>query len=366
MPPLGTGRRAGKGKGGKGGGTDEIAPHDLRNKLNGQGRGAQAGGRGGGGNYGNNLARGQYFAEMITFAGRADQFVMTQQTFVPASVYGHFSPSDFREGCVIRGRRIPSNDDKASAWRCVQVEAVSAAAEQQRQQQQQDKVRNNARHAGGGRSGSGQATGTSFSEMVTFAGRSDVFVIAGRDTYIPANLFVAWRPVHEGDRIQGTRVANSAGSSKWRATSVQNVTRAAAPAPSAHESWLESSGALLARIEREYASGAGRRAGSSGDPSHRGSVSCQEPSSTAWEVEVELEEERVHLPATASSTSSSATRHAVAKREAESLLRLALMELRALPPAQLKTHQRGLQSPPDPQAPSTSNKLVEVEAAFLY
>ena len=34
MPPLGTGRRAGKGKGGKGGGKGEIAhARDLRNKL---------------------------------------------------------------------------------------------------------------------------------------------------------------------------------------------------------------------------------------------------------------------------------------------------------------------------------------------
>ena len=296
---------------------------------------------------------------MITFAGRADQFVMTQQTFVPASVYGHFSHSDFREGGVIRGRRIPSNDDKASAWRCVQVEAVSDAALQQRQQQQQDKVRNHARHASGGRSGSGQATGTSFSEMVTFAGRSDVFVIAGRDTYIPANLFVAWRPVHEGDRIEGTRVANSAGSSKWRATSVQNE-RAAAPAPSAHESWLESSGALLARIEREYASGAGRRA------EHLATLLSEAPN------RARAERRSVgggggggarSSPATASSTSSSATRHAVAKRE-ENAPATRAHGAAGAPLTQLKTHQRGLQSPPDPQAPSTSNKLVEGRPRF--
>ena len=48
-------------------------------------------------------------------------------------------------------------------------------------------------------------------------------VIVGRDTYVPAHLYAAWRPLHESDRIDGTRVANSnGGKSKWRATSVNS------------------------------------------------------------------------------------------------------------------------------------------------
>ena len=181
------------------------------------------------------------FAEAITFSGRSEQFVIANDTFVSASLYEQ--STELREGSIVRGLRVLGNDGKASKWRCVQIDAIDSPPVQEK--------RGMGRGGRGGRGGGSSAGGLPFSELVTYAGRSDVFAIAGRETYVPAGLYAAWRPVYEGDRLEGSRVPNSGGSSKWRAVTVRSVQRAEAPALSAHDSWLESSQELLARIERE-------------------------------------------------------------------------------------------------------------------
>ena len=98
------------------------------------------------------------------------------------------------------------------------------------------------------------AAGEDFEAVVSYAGQGDVFIIAGKDTYVPVELYASWRPVHEGDRLRGARVANRGGSSKWRAVSVAAVLRDEGPAPSPMDAWFESSQALLDRVSTVGAS----------------------------------------------------------------------------------------------------------------
>jgi hypothetical protein len=78
-------------------------------------------------------------------------------------------------------------------------------------------------------------------------------VIAG-NTFVPAALVAAWKPVYEGDRLEGSRVLNSGGSSKWRAVRVLSLTRSLGPPLSPHEAWLANARELLAQVGRPDAS----------------------------------------------------------------------------------------------------------------
>ena len=104
-------------------------------------------------------------------------------------------------------------------------------------------------HGGGGASSRGEP----FSQLITYAGRSESFVIA-RDTFVPAGLVARWKPVFEGDRLIGTRAPNTEGnksSNKWRAVSILRVERDAGPPVKPQDAWLDESASLLAQIEEE-------------------------------------------------------------------------------------------------------------------
>ena len=156
---------------------------------------------------------GEQFAESLTFCGRSESFIVAGNTFIPAKVYERFhsEPGLLLEGAVVHGQRVPNEAGKGSKWRAVRIDSIEPPQTTPRQRRE--------RGTGCGRSG---ASGDAFSELVTFAGRSEQFVVAGGNTYVPSALYATWRPIYERDRIEGTRVANSGGgSSKWRATSVR-------------------------------------------------------------------------------------------------------------------------------------------------
>lgn len=72
-----------------------------------------------------------------------------------------------------------------------------------------------------------QKSGEPFAEPITFAGRSDDFVIA-KDTFIPCAVYEAFHEpseLVEGAIVRGLRVSNEASgkSSKWRATRVDGI-----------------------------------------------------------------------------------------------------------------------------------------------
>ena len=183
---------------------------------------------------------------------------------------------------------------------------------------------------------------------MTFAGRADVFVIVGRDTYVPVHLYESWRPVHIGDRLDGSRVLNQGGNSKWRATAVARVQRAEGPPPSAHEAWLQRSQDLLGRIERERA----------GPDSSQSSAKPSSDIATAGLEGATDDDSSIH----------GAARAASARREAEMLIELALIELRALPEpsapplrptsSRVECHEAAMSA--------AASGAPDVQAAFLY
>ena len=183
------------------------------------------------------------FSSRITFAGRAGQYLIAGQTWVKASLYAHLDPALLVEGALISGQRIlreqrspaDASRRKQCKWSATVITACVHAPEP---------------------AADAAAAKQPFSEVVTFARRSDQFVIAG-GTYVPARLLDRFRPIYEGDRLTGSRVrqVGSSSSSKWRAVSVDGVVRPDAPNDrwSRHEAWFAEVDAVLGRIARERA-----------------------------------------------------------------------------------------------------------------
>lgn len=137
---------------------------------------------------------GEPFAECVSFAGRREDFVIAMDTFIPAACYeAFFELSALVEGARVRGLRVSSTTGKCK-WRAVRVEGIDAPS-------------SSGRGRGGGSATAGG--GEPFSAVVSYAGRAEQFVIAGGSTYVPAMLIAAWKPVFEGDTLEGRRVANS-------------------------------------------------------------------------------------------------------------------------------------------------------------
>ena len=180
------------------------------------------------------------FSERITFAGRANDFVVARDTWVAARLYANWPSEVLVEGAIISGTRIENVDGTKCKWRASKVASIDRPAVNGIQARSLD--------------GS-----IPFAERVTYAGRAAQFVIVGGDTYVGAQLLAPWSTVHAGDRLRGTRVRNESvrngggGSSKWRATSVCHVERDQVPPPKQHEALLDSAEALLSSIERRRA-----------------------------------------------------------------------------------------------------------------
>ena len=261
---------------------------------------------------------GEPFAEPITFAGRSDDFLIAKDTYISCMLYEAFHvPSELVEGAVVHGLRVLNEGKGSSKWRATRVERIDAPSPTER--------RNASRgaHRGGGGS---PTSGEPFDDVVTYAGRAEQFIIC-RDTFVPSQIFAAWRPIFEGDRLIGRRVLNSGGSSKWRAVCISAVRRAEGPTLSPHEAWLERSHALLARV-------------------HASDTSAGAPSADA--------DESPTGGAPDDSTAGAATTHAeaekraaAAKAEAMILLDLADLEWQAMSAAQ-PSHKKSATHVPAP------------------
>ena len=165
-------------------------------------------------------ASGEAFSEAVTFAGRVDEFVVCgNETFVPSSRYANLK-SQVGVGVVLTGVREANTRGK-SKWVAT---SISGAAP-----------------------GSG---GETFTELVSYAGRSAQFVVAG-DTFVPVSAYAKFLPVYEGDRLSGRRVPDTNGNKRWRAVSVDEVTRAAGAAASGQACWIHRSHELLTAIAHE-------------------------------------------------------------------------------------------------------------------
>ena len=232
--------------GGKGGKGKRGEVDHAKGNVGGRGQGGSGRSSNGGGE--SSGVSGDPFSSPITFASKADSFVIAGDTFVPAQLY---DPTKIIAGAIVRGVRVKSEAAGANRcrFRCIRIDGI-------------DTPHPSSTGPANGRSstrndGKRPPAGTPFSEVVTFAGRSDNFVIAGRETFVPAQLYSAWRPVFEGDRLEGSRVVNAHGSSKYKAVSVRHVQRAEGPGLSPHEAWLERGQELLALLQEEAAADAG-------------------------------------------------------------------------------------------------------------
>ena len=263
----------GKGGGGKGGGGKGAGGGRGGGKGKGEiyeYSGGKGGGRGKGGGSSSYITKqpsGEPFSAAITFNGKVDDFLVAGDTFIPAALYEAFHlPSELVEGAIMHGLRVPNIAGKASKWRASRIERVEPPPPPTRQQ-----LRQQQRMAGQRQSGNATA-GEAFSELVTYAGRAETFVVAGGSTFVPSSLLTnpLWKPIFEGDRIIGRRTLNSGGSSKWKACFVGNVIRAEGPPLSKHDAWLESSQQLLSRIQRERSNTDGNNGASSSEPTGHG------------------------------------------------------------------------------------------------
>ena len=79
----------------------------------------------------------------------------------------------------MHGLRVPNIAGKASKWRAPRIERVEPPPPPTRQQ-----LRQQQRMAGQRQSGNATA-GEAFSELVTYAGRAETFVVAGGSTLCP-------------------------------------------------------------------------------------------------------------------------------------------------------------------------------------
>jgi len=211
----------GSGRGGRSGGAD--AP--SRGAKGGRGNGASA------------HADESNFVERITFAGKLEHFVVAHDTWIHSRLYQAWPENALVEGAVVTGARSLNTSGEGKAkWRATAVRSVEAPSAP-------------SAHS---RNPAAAPRGEPFSELISFAGRAEQFVIAGRDTYVQATLVARWRPVFEGDRIIGARVKNSGGNSKWRAVAVTRVERDAGPPIKPQDAWLDESMALLARLDSEH------------------------------------------------------------------------------------------------------------------
>ena len=165
-------------------------------------------------------ATGEPFSEPVTFAGRVDEFVICgNETFVSSSRYAHLK-SQIGVGVVLTGVREANSRGK-SKWVAVSISSATQGS-----------------------------SGEPFSELVSYAGRSAQFVVAG-DTFVPVSAYAKFLPVYDGDRLSGRRVPDTHGNKRWRAISVDEVTRAAGAAVSGQEGWIQRSHELLTAIANE-------------------------------------------------------------------------------------------------------------------
>lgn len=169
------------------------------------------------------------FAEEVTYAGHADHFVVAGETWVHCRLYEALLPrgQTMTEGVLLVGTRAPGSEGRCK-WKAVSLRRIEVGAPATAPQP--------------------------FSEVVSYAGRSAQFVVAG-DTFVPSAAYTRLLPIYEGDRLSGRRVRDSNGSRKWRAVSVDAIERAAAAQPKGHAAaWLDRSRQLLLELSLERAS----------------------------------------------------------------------------------------------------------------
>ncbi|KAL1514626.1 hypothetical protein AB1Y20_003720 [Prymnesium parvum] len=177
------------------------------------------------------------FTLPITFAGRAAEYVICGgDTFVPAKSYAHLLPkASMRVGVVLVGVRVGRPRD-SKFGRYIAISVAEARAASPRGRLCDDRT----------------AEGEPFCELVTYAGRSAQFVVAG-DTFVPVGLYARFLPIFDGDTLSGRRVAAEGGRKKFRAVTVDEVTRSAVGVTD-QEAWLQRSNDLLAAIAQESGS----------------------------------------------------------------------------------------------------------------